>query len=174
MYGEVDNICIRDVEFNYIEEAFELVKDVFMEFNAPDYSQEGIDEFVNQIIENKDFINKFKTGEQVMIGAYDKGKIIGVLAISIRNHISLVFIDKQHHRKGVATKLFNEILDRLRLNNSDKIKLNSSPYAILFYEKIGFIATDKEQIKNGIRYIPMELTLKSKNIDDINKTVHKI
>ncbi|CEH34349.1 Acyl-CoA N-acyltransferase [Romboutsia lituseburensis] len=155
----VENYCIKNVDFNDIEEAFKLVKDVFMEFDAPDYSQEGVNEFINQIIENKEFINKFKTGEQLMIGAFHNNKIIGVLAISIRNHISLVFVDKKYHRRGIATKLINEIVSKLKLKNVDKIKLNSSPYAIPFYEKIGFIAIDVEQIKNGIRYVPMEFTL---------------
>ena len=53
----------------------------------------------------------------------------------------------------------DEIISRLKLNNVNKIKLNSSPYAISFYKKIGFIATDKEKIKNGIRYTPMELII---------------
>lgn len=155
----MENYCIKNVDFRDIEEAFELVKDVFMEFDAPDYSQEGVNEFINKIIENKEFINKFKMGEQMMIGAFHNNKIIGVLAISTRNHISLVFVDKKYHRMGIATKLVNEIVSRLKSKNIDKIKLNSSPYAIQFYEKIGFIATDIEQIKNGIRYVPMELTL---------------
>lgn len=152
----MDNYIVKNIEFNSIEKALKLVKKVFMEFDAPDYSQEGIDEFIEQIIENKEFINKFKTGEQIMIGAFHDDKIIGVLAISIRNHISLLFVDKKYHRKGVATKLFNEIYSQLQFNNLNKIKLNSSPYAILFYKKIGFVATDTEQIKNGIRYTPME------------------
>lgn len=155
----MENYCIKNVDFKDIEEAFELVKDVFMEFDAPDYSQEGVNEFINKIIENKEFINKFKTGEQIMIGAFHNNKIIVVLAISTRNHISLVFVDKKYHRMGIATKLVNEIASRLKSKNIDKIKLNSSPYAIQFYEKIGFIATDIEQIKIGIRYVPMELTL---------------
>ncbi|MGL6108028.1 GNAT family N-acetyltransferase [Romboutsia sp.] len=155
----MNNYCIKDIDFDDIEEALELVKNVFMEFDAPDYSKEGVDEFIVQIIESKEFINKFKTGEQIMIGAFYNNKIIGVLAISIRNHLSLVFVDKEYHRKGIATKLFNEILSRLKLKNIDKIRLNSSPYAIQFYKKIGFIATDIEQIKNGIRYTPMEFTL---------------
>lgn len=155
----MENYCIKNIEFCHIEKALELVKDVFMEFDAPDYSQEGVDEFISKIIENPEFINNFKTGEQIMLGAFDKEQIIGVLAISVRNHISLVFVDKNYHKKGIASKLINEIINRLRLNNVDKIKLNSSPYAIEFYEKVGFAATDVEQIKNGIRYTPMEILL---------------
>lgn len=155
----MNNYVIKNIDFRNIDEAFKLVKDVFIEFNAPQYTQEGVDEFINQIIENQDFINKFKTGEQTMLGAFHNDKIIGVLAISIRNHISLVFVDKEYHRKGIGTKLFDEIINTSKSKNIDKIKLNSSPYAVPFYKKIGFISTDTEQIRKGIRYTPMELKL---------------
>jgi predicted GNAT family N-acyltransferase len=53
--------------------------------------------------------------------------------------------------KGVAT------MNNYVIKNIDK--LNSSPYARSFYKKIGFIDTDTEQVKNGIRYTPMELNI---------------
>jgi ribosomal protein S18 acetylase RimI-like enzyme len=155
----MSNYVIKNIEFDDIGEAFKLVKNVFMEFDAPDYSQEGINEFIENIIENQEFIDKFKTYEQIMIGAFDDDKIIGVLAISKRNHISLLFVDKKYHRMGIASSLVNEIVRVLKLKNIDKIKLNSSPYARSFYKKIGFIDTDTEQVKNGIRYTPMELNV---------------
>ena len=96
-----------------IEEAFSMIMKVFMEFDAPDYSQEGIETFRKYIIQSKEFKNCFKTGEQTMIGAFIDNKIIGVLSISIRNHISLVFVDKKYHRNGIATALFNEILKKI-------------------------------------------------------------
>lgn len=150
---------IKNIKFDRIKEALELVKDVFMEFDAPDYTPQGIEEFINQIIENETFINRFATGEQIMIGAFSDNQIIGVLAISIRNHISLVFVDKKYHRLGIASKLFDEIQSKLKLKDAGSITLNSSPYAVSFYKKIGFVATDVEQVKNGIRYTPMELRL---------------
>lgn len=155
----MSNYVIKNIEFDDIGEAFKLVKNVFMEFDAPDYSQEGIYEFIENIIENQEFIDKFKTYEQIMIGAFDDDKIIGVLAISKINHISLLFVDKEYHRMGIASSLVNEIVRVLKLKNIDKIKLNSSPYARSFYKKIGFVDTDIEQVKNGIRYTPMELNI---------------
>ena len=150
---------IKKVEFNMIEEALLMVIKVFMEFDAPDYSQEGIETFRKCIIENKEFKNCFKTGEQMMIGAFIDNKIIGVLSISIRNHISLVFVDKKYHRIGIATQLFNKVLKEIVDKKADKITLNSSPYAVPFYSKIGFVATDIQQVKDGIKYIPMEFIL---------------
>ena len=36
------------------------------------------------------------------------------------------------------------------------ITLNSSPYGLPFYQALGFLPTDQEQIVNGIRFTPME------------------
>lgn len=153
------DLVIKNIEADMIDVVLKLVEKVFMEFNAPDYTQEGIDEFKSQIIESKDFKSKFDTGEQIMIGAFNNDKIIGILSISVRNHISLLFVDKNYHRNKVGTKLLNEIIIQSRLKGISKIKLNSSPYALPFYLKFGFVKTDSEKIRNGIQYTPMELNL---------------
>ena len=46
---------IELISENEIDQALELVLQVFMEFEAPDYSSEGVDSFVNDIIKNDDF-----------------------------------------------------------------------------------------------------------------------
>ena len=40
----------------------------------------------------------------------------------------------------------------------EKMTVNSSPYAVPIYHKLGFKETDSEQIVNGLRYIPMILS----------------
>jgi predicted GNAT family N-acyltransferase len=37
-----------------------------------------------------------------------------------------------------------------------EISVNSSLYAVEAYERLGFVATDTEQQKNGIRFVPMK------------------
>ncbi|MDN5360294.1 MAG: hypothetical protein PWQ84_1357, partial [Thermotogaceae bacterium] len=46
-------------------------------------------------------------------------------------------------------------------SSSDKATLtvNSSPYAVGFYHKMGFKDTDNELEKDGIRFVPMELSI---------------
>lgn len=155
----MNNYIIKKVDFNLIEDAFSLVMDVFMEFDAPDYSKQGVETFRNSIIESEEFKNRFKIGEQIMFGAFIDNKIIGIIAISVRNHISLLFVDKKYHRMGVATELFNTIIKELGFKKGDKIKLNSSPYAIGFYSNIGFVSTDLCRTKDGIKYTPMEFNI---------------
>lgn len=138
-------IEFRKLEGNEIHLALQLALEVFMEFEAPDYTQEGIKEF-GDFLNNQEEIEKLE-----FYGALDQGFILGVLAMR-QKHISLLFVKKECHRKGIAKRLFSYMLEQLK---SDTITVNSSPYAQQIYEKLGFVKTDMEQITNGIRYIPM-------------------
>lgn len=139
------DITIRDLSNNEVAIALELTWDVFMEFEAPDYSQEGINEF-RCFLDNRDGIEKLR-----FFGAFNRDKLVGTLAMR-QNHISLLFVRKEFHRQGIAKKLFRHMLSQII---SNEITVNSSPYALEVYEKFGFNATNTEQVTNGIRYTPM-------------------
>lgn len=87
-------------------------------------------------------------------GAYDEERLKGVIATNEnRKHICCFFVKAQYQRQGIGRKLWNF----LRENSSSKtITVNSSPYAVPVYHKLGFIDTDTEQLSDGIRYIPMK------------------
>lgn len=136
---------IRKVENDELKEALELVWEVFKEFEAPEYCREGIEEFRN-FLNNKTEIEKL-----VMYGAFQNKMVIGVLAMR-SDHISLFFVNKEYHRKGVGKTLFNYMKEH---SDKNRFTVNSSPYAVKIYKKLGFIPRDIEQITNGIRYTPM-------------------
>ena len=54
---------------------------------------------------------------------------------------------------GIGKALFNAVKNECP---SDKITVNSSPYAVPIYHKLGFTDTDTEQVVNGLRFTPME------------------
>lgn len=128
--------------------ALSLVWDIFLEFEAPDYSAEGVQTFHN-FIGNKEAMDGL-----VMYGAFQKEVLTGVIATRNKgNHISLFFVHSQFHRQGIGTHLFREVIKR---SSSEKITVNSSPYAVEVYHKLGFTDTDSEQLTDGMRYTPME------------------
>lgn len=92
------DIFTRSLNENEIAEALSLVWSVFMEYEAPDYSKEGVEEFYKSI-----------------------------------------------HDQTI-----------LRECHPDKLTVNSSPYAVPVYYKLGFCDVDKEQVVNGLRFTPME------------------
>lgn len=139
------DISIHNLSNDEVIIALELVWEVFMEFEAPDYSQEGINEF-RSFLDNQDEMEKLR-----FWGALNGDKMVGILAMR-QDHICLLFVRKEFHRQGIAKKLFCYMLYQIE---SDRITVNSSPYALEIYGKLGFTATNTEQITNGIRYTPM-------------------
>lgn len=150
---------IKKVDYEGLENAFTLIWNTFLEFVSPYYTREGIDTFKSNFIESNDFKNSFRNGKQVMYGAYLEEKILGVVSISSNNNISCFFVDKDYHRKGIATRLFKEVIRELNYREIKRITLNSSPYAVLFYHAIGFRDLEKEKDFKGILYTPMEFLL---------------
>ncbi|MDO5521809.1 MAG: GNAT family N-acetyltransferase [bacterium] len=140
-------MSIRKIKKNELQEALHLVLNVFMEFEAPVYSMEGIEYF-------KEYIHNSSILEELQIyGAFHNHKIIGVIAT--RNHgchISLFFVDSTYHRQGIGKKLFRQVTKDCP---GEVITVNASPYAVPIYKRLGFIATDTEQISDGIRFTPM-------------------
>jgi len=130
------------------KEALKLVKEVFMEFEAPDYCDEGIAEFMHAI-SDESFLNM-----HCFYGAYQDEKLVGVIATrNNHHHIGLLFVDKNYQRRGIGRQLIQNILTQ---KDEAPITVNASPYGHEFYKKLGFLDTSEEQITNGVRFYPME------------------
>ena len=149
---------IRKITNSEVGEALSLALEVFMQFEAPDYKPEGVETFKRDIVENKDFIAKCRSGACPIYAAFDNGKIIGMIGMrESRTHINLVFTKKEYHRQGVATAIFKFLLSDN--HGLSEITLNSSPYALPFYLKLGFVPQSEELEQDGIRYTPMKFTI---------------
>ena len=140
--------------------AMNLAWNTFVRFDAPDYSQEGIENF-RRFVNDEMLRNMFIAGHYQLFVAVDDGKYVGMLSLRERKHISLLFVDERYHRHGIASALLTYV-SRYALTEEgvDKLTVNSSPYAIGFYHKIGFRDLQSETEADGIRYTPMELRLK--------------
>jgi GNAT superfamily N-acetyltransferase len=140
---------IKPIEYGKREDAIELIRAVFLKYEAPDYSPMGIETFKKTAIENRAFMDAL-----TMYGAFQGERLIGVIATrNCGNHIALFFVDGNHHRQGVGRMLFQEVAAN---STADEITVNSSPFAVEVYHHLGFIDTSPEQIVNGIRFTPMK------------------
>ena len=138
---------IKKIDEAQIADAIDLIWTTFLQFEAPDYSEEGIKSF-KDFIENRDIINTLE-----FWGAYDSLLLKGVIATNEnRKHICCFFVKSQYHRQGIGKKLWEYLCKN---SHSKTITVNSSPYAVPFYHKLGFIDTDIEQQSDGIKYTPM-------------------
>jgi GNAT superfamily N-acetyltransferase len=139
--------------------AVDLVWAVFDEFEGPDYSPDGVEEF-RKSVNYEAITGMVSRGEMRLWGCNMNGQLVGVIAMRETNHISLLFVRKENHRQGIARKLFNFVLEDCRNKESvDRITVNSSPYAMEAYHRLGFVDTNTEQMINGIRFTPMEYVI---------------
>ena len=148
VYAKLNEISIRRLAVNEIPAALELAWRTFSEYESPDYSPEGTEEFRKCIHDNE-----YLAGI-TYYGAFDGEKLIGEIGIRPdRKHICFFFVDGGYHRRGIGTGLFRYLC---KVYPHDTITLNSSPYGLPFYKAIGFVPTEEEKTVNGIRFTPMK------------------
>lgn len=159
----MQNIIIRKITSNEVEDAMKLALEVFMQFEAPDYGPNGVDTFKRDIVENQEYIKNAKLGKCPIYGAFEGDKIVALIGMrSNKTHINLVFTKREYHRRGIAKSIFSYLLNDILNENPilEEITLNSSPYGLPFYLAIGFIPLSDEQEMNGIKFTPMKYIIK--------------
>lgn len=141
------DIIIRKIGKTAFDEAVSLVWRVFQEYESPDYTQQGIDEFYKSI-HDENYLSALS-----IFGAFVNKELAGIIATRNNGaHIALFFVDGNYHRQGIGKKLFQEVLEH---STASRVTVNSSPFAVPIYRKLGFLDTDKEQTVNGLRFTPM-------------------
>lgn len=138
---------IRQLNNREYNEAVELSLKVFMECGTTDFDDSGLNTF-------KDFIyNKSLMNELTIFGAFDDSELIGIIGTKNKGqHISLFFINPKYRRKGIGRLLFDYAYSNQTVA---QMTVNSSSFAVRFYENLGFTKAAEEQVTNGLRYTPM-------------------
>lgn len=153
--SETNNLTIKIKKFKNTKKLNELKKlifETFVEFEGVDYSKDGIVKFIREVLIDDKFLSK----RNVFVCECDK-KIVGMIATNKKyNKIILLFVDKNYFKNGIGTKLF----EKIKSSCTEKIMfVDSSPYAVNFYKKLGFVKIKDEVNVNGFRYTPMNLEL---------------
>ena len=113
-----------------------LIKTVFDEFAAPDYSPAG-NTFFHAYIEPDRLLERFSNGD-VLLTAKTNNRIIGIAKRLVARAIAT------SREKDTKLKCF---------------EVNSSPYAERIYARMGFTKTADIQDVNGLKFIPMKMEL---------------
>ena len=147
LYPNKLNFKVKCLSPDELPEAVALVWEVFSEFEAPEYSKEGVRAFRAALDDGE------RNRAMAFYGAFSAAELIGVLAVRKPQHIGYFFVKAEYQRKGVGRALFETMcLDSER----KEFTVNSSPYAVEIYRKLGFEPTGAEQVESGIRYAPMK------------------
>ena len=154
------HLTYRKIEKEELQKALDLVHIVFDEFEAPNYSKEGVESFY-KFTSMDNMLEQYINGSLYFYGCFVNDIIVGMIAVRDFIHISLLFVDKHYHKQGIARSLFNNILKICIEKNPplQSITVNSSTYAVGFYHKLGFVDISSEQVLDGIIFTPMKLKI---------------
>lgn len=145
-------------------EVSNLVARSFNEFIAPDFPDEGIEEFFRY--SNPRALIKRSEGNHFVLIAEIEGSIAGMIEIREMKHVSMLFVDKAFHRRGIGKEMLRAALDRIKAGSRPprKVTVHSSRFAVPFYNSLGFVRTEEEKIIHGVIHIPMALVLEEGRI----------
>lgn len=140
-----------------------LVRTVFMHYIAPDYSQEGIDEFLHYVSEYN-ILERIIEGNHYILTAIHGHTLVGIIEIREFRHISLFFVNGKYHGQGIGHQLIVKAAELCRAMNPLllRVSVNSSPFAVPVYIHLGFMIEGNEMEKKGIRFTPMSYSLDNK------------
>jgi ribosomal protein S18 acetylase RimI-like enzyme len=152
----VYDCTIRTLQREEWTDAMDLAWRTFMEFEAADYTEEGIENFRRFIRDDK-LHELFVLGMYEVYAAYVDDRLVGMISLRSGNHISLLFVDREYHKCGIGTALIDYLELQLRQRKKyHTMTVDAAPYGLLFYHKLGFCDTEREQDTDGIKYTPME------------------
>lgn len=140
-------------------EVCNLVARSFNEFIAPDFPEQGVEEFF--LYSNPLSLKRRLEKNYFSMVAECEGRILGMIEIKGENHISMLYVDKDFHHNGIASNLVKKALEEISENNRNPndITVNSSRYAVPFYESLGFIQYEDEKSVYGVIHTPMLLSV---------------
>lgn len=140
-----------------IAPALDLAWRMFVKYDSPDYGVEHTERMRVAIEDRLKDLSIYI--QRLMVVAVADGKVVGVLETYGTNWISLLFVDSEYQRKGIATAMMSKIASELKMQGYDKIVLNSSPYGLAFYKQFGFTIVEEERNPDTPWKTPMAYTL---------------
>ncbi len=147
-----------------LNSAFKLAEEVFMQFEAPSFSKQGVDSFLDFLWGNR-IKEMLADGSFSVWGCYDSRdnySLAGMMALRDGEHISLAFVRADFHRQGVGRMLYSAVRRYAADNRKKSLTVNASDYGIPFYRAMGFKETDMRLMTDGIIYTPMKTDIRNK------------
>ena len=126
-----------------IPSALDLAWRMFVKYDSLDYGAEHTERMREAIEDRLKNISIYN--QRLLVVALADGKVVGMLETYGTERISLLFVDSEYQRKGIATAMMSKVASELKMRGYDKIVLNSSPHGLPFYKRFGFTVVEDEK-----------------------------
>lgn len=155
------NIIVKNAEAKDWEAAIAVAWVTFQQIASQVSSEEGANAFRDGLTSTQLYI-EFLQGRYPVFCAYQGKKIVGVLALKNRTHISLLFVRKEFQGRGIGTRLLEECRAYCGKQGIFDLTVNAIATGIPFYLAHGFTAFEEERQEQGLRFTPMILKYKGR------------
>ena len=86
------------------------------------------------------------------------GVLAGVIGMRDAGHLYHLFVAEPFRGRGIAARLWDLArAEALAQGNPGRFTVNSTRFAIPVYERLGFVAADELQAREGLVYLPMRM-----------------
>lgn len=144
-------ILCRPLRGDEVDEACALARAVFDRFVAPGQPEEGRRMF-HAFAQPAALLRRHRT-RYTSWAAIDGPRLVGLLHIHARNHLSLLFVAPAHHGRGCARELLRHAAAAGAL--VAPLTVNASPNSVGFYAKLGFVPDGPALFRHGVDHQPM-------------------
>lgn len=150
------DIGIREASPDDIPVISRLISDLAARYIAHEFTAEGAQRLLSAM--NDDAIKGyFQDGYRYHV-AEAEDTLAGVVATRDNRHLYHLFVAEPFQGRGLATQLWHVARDAcLAVQNTPDFTVNSSRFAVGFYEKLGFVRQAEFQEHGGVISIPMKL-----------------
>lgn len=153
-------MVVRMLEKKDIPEAVKLIREGYDKFVAHDYTPEGTVHFYEYASEEA-LGARIDGGTHFALAALKDGELLGIIEMRDFEQCTMFFVKAKVHGQGIGRWLFEEAVSHChaKKQNLRKVSVNSSPYAVPVYKKLGFKAVGTLKEENGVVYQPMECSV---------------
>ena len=131
--------------------AAELARRAFDMAVAPHCSSEGAATF--HAYASEAALRNRAEEDHLTVVAVEAGHIVGMAQVKAGTHLAMLFVLPEAQRRGIGRRLMEFVLT---MSGPGELTVNASPNAEPAYLRFGFRRMSEEQIKDGIRFIPMQ------------------
>lgn len=140
----------RQLGYSDVASASKLIEEVSDQFSRRDFSTQGYLKFKEMVL-NEGMIDNLEKGF-LYWGTFEQDLLIGLIAVKPPMHLFNLFVDPSHHKKGVATRLWQHLLSQLKPKS---MTVYSSTYAMDLYHKLGFEQSGEKVDNDELLCYPM-------------------
>lgn len=145
------NITIRYAQINDAEDVARLIYATSLEccFSTeqpcPDWFRDSLDP--------NDIAKLINDERMDWLVALMDGRIVAVLAVKKKSHVTYFFVETACHKMGIGKQLWKNALQEGLL--VDSLTVRSSLNAVAVYKRLGFVAVEPPKVYKGLHYQTM-------------------